>query len=321
MDKTKLPYVERFRPTKLDDVLSHDNNIQILKQFITRHDIPHLLFYGPPGTGKTSTIEAFINELYGEEYAQYMSMYINASEERGIDIIRTKIKEFVSTVPLFNKAKTPPYKFVILDEADAMTNEAQGILKQFIEYYTDNARFCLICNCNKKINLAIQSRCTLFKFPPINYKSVKIKINLLSKNFNFTITDDGINTLWKLSRGDMRKVLHMLQMISITNKYITSDVITTIENYPSNKEIDELFTILCKQNLNNSIQFIKSYNYSINVLLYELTEKINESIINKQIDITYGINVLLTLREIEMNVAITLDTHIQLLNIICAFIK
>jgi len=320
-DKTYLPFVEQFRPATFDEILSHDNNIKILKQFITRHDIPHLLFYGPPGSGKTSTIETFINELYGSEYATYMAMNINASEERGIDTIRTKIKDFVSAMPLFNKPGTPKYKFVILDEADAMTSDAQGMLKKFIEYYTDCARFCLICNCNKKINPAIQSRCVMFNFPPIDYKSATIKINSIAQQFNFTVSKDGIHTLWKLSNGDMRKILHMLQVISINNKKITSNIITTIKNYPSSAEIDNIYSILCKRNLNKSLKNVNMLSkYSLSDILTELTEKLNTSIINNNIDINYGIETLLKLREIEINIYTTLDTEIQLLNIICAFI-
>lgn len=321
IDRSNLPFIEQFRPTTFDEILSHDNNIKILKQFILNHDIPHLLFYGPPGSGKTSTIETFINELYGTKYTTYMAMNINASEERGIDTIRTKIKDFVSATPLFNKPGTPKYKFVILDEADAMTSDAQGMLKKFIEYYTDSARFCLICNCNKKINPAIQSRCVMFNFPPIDFKSAKTKIDMIANKFNFNVSDDGLNTLWRLSNGDMRKILHMLQIISINNKVITSDIITTIKNYPSSSEIDTIYKILCKRNLNKSINIIELFsNYSLNTMLIELTEKLNNSIINNEIDIVYGVNVLLRLRDIELNIYTTLDTEIQLMNIICAFI-
>jgi replication factor C subunit 3/5 len=323
IDRSQLPYVEQFRPTTFDEILSHDNNIKILKKLILRHDIPHLLFYGPPGTGKTSTIEVYMNELYGKEYTQYMVMNLNASEERGIDTIRIKIKDFVSASPLFNKPNSPKYKFVILDEADAMTNDAQGMLKKFIEYYTPYARFCLICNCNKKINPAIQSRCSIFNFPPIDYKSAQIKINSIATTFNFVVTDGAINILWKLSNGDMRKILHMLQVISINNKLITADIITTIKKYPSIKDIDKIFSILCNRNLHISIKkinnIIKNKNYSHNDLLKELTEKVNDAIINNQIEHIYGVKVLLLLRDIEINISITLDTDIQLLNIICAF--
>ena len=151
---SNLPFVEKYRPVKLSDVLSHEDSIITLKKFLNCKNVPHLMFYGPSGTGKTSTIEAFVYELYGGyENVDDMVMKINASEERGIDTIRTKVKEFVSTKPL-TKTKIK-YKFVILDEADAMTGDAQAMLKHIIEKYTYNARFCLICNCIKKFSTFI----------------------------------------------------------------------------------------------------------------------------------------------------------------------
>lgn len=319
-----LPFVERFRPKTLDGIMSHGENIQILKNFITKHNIPHLLFYGPPGTGKTSTIEAFVNELYGEEYVQYMSMNINASEERGIEIVRNKIKNFVSTAPIRpGKVGSPQYKFVILDEADAMTFDAQGMLKQVIEYYTDNARFCLICNCNKKINPAIQSRCTNFNFPPLDYDSVNKKVDMIAKTFNLTVTDDGVNTLWKLSNGDMRKVLHMMQVISINNKIIDSKTITKFKNYPTDDEMTKIFSMLLKGDLNKSILFfrnlIKTKHYALMDILIEIVYKLNEAIISGKLDTEKGANLITELRDVEMNLIVTSDTEIQMLSIISVF--
>lgn len=319
-----LPFVERFRPKKLDGIMSHRETIEVLKKYINLHNIPHLLFYGPPGTGKTSTIEAFVRELYGEEHVEYMTMNINASEERGIEIVRNKIKNFVSTSPIHpGKPGSPNYKFVILDEADMMTLDAQGMLKQVIEYYTDNARFCLICNCNKKINAAIQSRCTVFNFPPLDYKSVNKKINMIEKEFGLTVTPDGVETLWKLSNGDMRKVLHMLQVISINNKIIDSEKITNFKNYPTTKEMMTLYENLTQNNLSKSLTFmknmIKKKHYALSDILTELTHHVNNAIINNNIDYIRGAKLIVDMRDIEMNLIVTADTDIQMSCIVSVF--
>jgi replication factor C subunit 3/5 len=322
-DQTHLPLVERFRPKTLDDVISHHDTIKILKNFIKQHNIPHLLFYGPPGTGKTSTIEAFVSELYGSENVEYMTMNINASEERGIEIVRNKIKNFVSTMPIKNDPNTPKYKFVILDEADAMTFDAQGMLKQVIEYYTNNARFCLICNCNKKINPAIQSRCTIFNFPPLDYASVRKKINQIVDQFGIKITEDGIRTIWKLSDGDMRKVMHMIQVISINHKNIDQDVVTTYKKYPTNAISKNLYNTLIKGDLFASLKFIKKImkdnHYSLPDLIIELTHQINEDIIGGRMDVIKGSDLLINMRDIEMNIIVTSDTDIQLTNLVAIF--
>ena len=326
-DNKNLPFVEKFRPKTLDEVVSHNNIINNLKHFMKIHNIPHLLFYGPPGTGKTSTIEAFITELYGNVNVEFMSMNINASEERGIEIVRNKIKDFVSNKPICNISDNAPiYKFVILDEADAMTLDAQAMLKQVIEVYTYNARFCLICNCIKKINPAIQSRCSIFKFSPLDFKSVKKKVKQVIKVYNLKINNEGINTLWKLSGGDMRKVMHMLQVISIKHKNITSHVITSFNKYPTSKVINTIYNTLCdsKNTLNNSFNIIKNiidkYKYSLIDIINELTEKIIENLINSDIDKYKNIFILSKLRNININILESGCTDIQIYNIISIFI-
>jgi replication factor C subunit 3/5 len=323
-DKTHLPFVERFRPKTLDGIMSHTNTIQILKKFLTLRNIPHLLFYGPPGTGKTSTVEAFVSELYGRDNVEYMTMNINASEERGIEIVRNKIKNFVSTMPIKTlDANVPKYKFVILDEADAMTFDAQGMLKQVIEVHTENARFCLICNCSKKINPAIQSRCMIFNFPPLDFDSVKKKIILIADEFNIKVSEDGIETIWKLSKGDMRKVLHMLQVLSINNKKITSNTVTTFQKYPTNDEMDNLYDFLMKGKFKKSLQvtrnLINNKKYTLIDLVTELTYKINNDIIGGNLDSVRGAVILKNLRDIEMNLIVTGDSNIQTANLVSIF--
>lgn len=324
--REQLPFVERFRPKTLDEVMSHGETIKILDKFKKQHNIPHLLFYGPPGTGKTSTIEAFVNELYGDNDVDFMTMNINASEERGIEIVRNKIKNFVSTEPMIiGNSNSPRYKFVILDEADAMTSDAQGMLKQVIEFYTDNARFCLICNCCKKINPAIRSRCTVFNFPPLDFESVKKKIQMVSNEFNLEITPDAVETIWKISNGDMRKVMHMLQVISINNKVIDSDKVTTFQKYPTKADIDKLYKTLMRGNLKTSLNYaqtlMKAKHYSLMDVLTELTHLLNTAIIDGTMDAKTGGDILIDMGDVEMNIIVTTDTNIQLTNLVSIFTK
>lgn len=323
-DKNHLPFVERFRPRKLDEVISHNDTILTLKKFLKNHNIPHLLFYGPPGTGKTSTIEAFVTELYGEDNVEFMTMNINASEERGIEIVRNKIKNFVSTLPIKNsKPNAPNYKFVILDEADAMTFDAQNMLKHVSEANTSNARFCLICNCNKKINPAIQSRCAVFNFPPLDFESVTKKINQICKKLNITITSDGVDTIWKLSDGDMRKVMHMMQVLSINNKEINSDTVTDLQKYPTRSDMTIIYETLMKGNLHKSLEVIdkimKQKYYSLIDVMTEIIYLVNQNIISGNLNMKKGAKIILGIRDIEMNIIVTSDTTIQLYSLISLF--
>lgn len=323
---TSLPFVEKFRPKRLDDILYHDDMIKTLKIFIDKkiYNIQHLLFYGPPGTGKTSTIEAFLNELYGE-HVDEMTMNINASEERGIEVVRKKIIPFVSTIPVaIIDDDIPKYKFIILDEADAMTLDAQAMMRQVIENHTYNARFCLICNCIKRINEAIQSRCTIFKFSPLDYASVKKKINMISSEIDVDVTESGMKTIWKLSDGDMRKVMHFLQIISINNKIITSNTITNFLKYPTEKESNEIYDHLTnvKQNIVETIKKIKKImgtTYSLNDIIKELTLIVVSKTIDKKISSEFSKEIIKLLADIEMNIISTTNSEIQVYNLVCAF--
>lgn len=135
-----------------------------VNKFIKEEQLPHLLFYGPPGTGKTSTILACARQLYKPQSFGSMVLELNASDDRGINIVRGQILDFASTRTIFKGG----YKLIILDEADAMTNDAQNALRRIIEKYTENVRFCIICNYLSKIIPAIQSRCTRFRFAPLS---------------------------------------------------------------------------------------------------------------------------------------------------------
>ena len=145
--KANLPWVEKYRPNALQELISHEDIIKTIRKFISQDKLPHLLFYGPPGTGKTSTILACAKEIYSPKQFNSMVLELNASDDRGINVVRNQILSFASTRTIFNSG----YKLIILDEADAMTNDAQNALRRIIEKYTENVRFCMICNYLSKI--------------------------------------------------------------------------------------------------------------------------------------------------------------------------
>ena len=169
--KDALPWVEKYRPNSLDDLIAHEEIITILNKLIESNKLPHLLFHGPPGTGKTSTIIACAKKMYGPSYSS-MTLELNASDDRGIDVVREQIKEFAGTKKLFSTG----VKLIILDEADAMTQDAQSALRRVIEKYTSNTRFCMICNYVNKIMPALQSRCTRFRFAPLRPEQITSRL-------------------------------------------------------------------------------------------------------------------------------------------------
>ncbi|KAJ7224165.1 P-loop containing nucleoside triphosphate hydrolase protein [Mycena pura] len=205
-DNDNLPWVEKYRPVTLDDVVSHKDITSTIDKFVEKNRLPHLLFYGPPGTGKTSTILAVARRIYGADYRKQI-LELNASDDRGIDVVREQIKQFAETRTLFSKG----YKLIILDEADMMTQQAQAALRRVIEQYTKNVRFCIICNYVNKIAPAIQSRCTRFRFPPLPIIEVEKRVDTVIEAENVKVTPDGKAALLKLSKGDMRRALNVLQ--------------------------------------------------------------------------------------------------------------
>ncbi|EQC40585.1 replication factor C subunit 3/5 [Saprolegnia diclina VS20] len=206
------PWVEKYRPSSLSDLIAHADIVATLNRLIDSQKMPHLLFYGPPGTGKTSMMLAAARRLYGNNY-QSMVLELNASDDRGINVVRDQIKEFAGTKKLFSDG----IKLIILDEADAMTNDAQFALRRVIEKYTKNARFCLICNYVSKIIPALQSRCTRFRFSPLEEHQVRDRVEHIAKLENVAMTQDGFQAVLRLGGGDMRRILNILQATSMAH--------------------------------------------------------------------------------------------------------
>ena len=166
-----LPWVEKYRPTNINEIISHHQNITTIKKLLFGEALPHLLFYGSPGTGKTSTILALAKEIYGNNI-RLMVMKLDASDDRGINSVREDIKGFAEKSNMFQKG----VKLIILDEADSMTFDAQFALRRIIEKYSKSVRFCLICNYENKIIPAIKSRCANFRFNNIDNKYICEKL-------------------------------------------------------------------------------------------------------------------------------------------------
>jgi replication factor C subunit 2/4 len=203
-------WVEKYRPSKLDEVSAQTNVVQSLKSAILTKNLPHLIFFGPSGCGKTSTIIALSKELFGEENYKDRIIELNASDERGINVIREKIKTHAKQ-SVKNIDGIPPWKIIILDEADTMTSDSQFALRRIIEQYSKITRFCIICNYHNKIIDPIISRCSLFRFKPINMDDIMKKLQYICMMENFNCSENLIKKIIDICRGDMRKAINMLQ--------------------------------------------------------------------------------------------------------------
>jgi len=238
-----LPWVEKYRPVHLSQVDGNEHIKRSLKNYGGISSIPHLLFYGPPGTGKTSTILALARDHYGFNLKSTV-LELNASDHRDIDTVRGVISTFCnnSTLSFTNKS---PVKLVILDEADAMTAEAQSALRRIIEKSSKNVRFCICCNYIGKILPALQSRCTKFKFKPIEDTSLKCTAKRIIENESICIDQGGIDAILNISNGDARKVINILQSVSLSNKSkITSDSIYKCVGVPTPDDIKYILDLV-----------------------------------------------------------------------------
>lgn len=194
-----------------------------------------MLFYGPPGTGKTSTILACARQLYGDKF-KAMILELNASDDRGIDVVREQIKNFASTRNIYSSG----FKLIVLDEADAMTNHAQAALRRVIEKYTKNVRFCIICNYVSKILPAIQSRCTRFRFSPLEVDQIDERLEVIVEAEGVNLTEDGKKALLRLSKGDMRRALNILQACHASYDRIDETAIYNCTGHPDPKVIERI---------------------------------------------------------------------------------
>ncbi|KAK9383532.1 P-loop containing nucleoside triphosphate hydrolase protein [Kockiozyma suomiensis] len=277
-DSDSLPWVEKYRPSSLDDVAGHENIISTIRTFIASNRIPHLLFYGPPGTGKTSTILAVAREIYGKNFKN-MVLELNASDERGIDVVRDQIKTFASTRQMFSKG----FKLVILDEADMMTNTAQNALRRIMEKFTTHTRFCILANYVHKLTPAIQSRCTRFRFSPIPSNSIRKRITHVIEQENVNISDDAFSALLSLSKGDMRRALNVLQACHVAREDGEKQTvaISEIDIYecvgnPRPSDIRQLMDTMMTEEWGTALRTVKKIKQSNGLALADLLQGIFE---------------------------------------------
>jgi replication factor C subunit 2/4 len=237
-------WVEKYRPNKLDDLVQQSDVVSLLEKTISSGDLPHLLFHGGPGTGKTTTILALARRLYGDKYNKYV-LELNASDERGINVVRNKIKSFSSLS--VDSTCNVPYKLIILDEADAMTNESQFALRRIIEEYAHVTRFCLLCNYLHSIIEPIQSRCAKFRFKNISHDSMTLIVNRILNNEKIPTENyepEAIDRMISLANGDLRHVINNLQkLVQVYNK-VTMSIVEHNMDFISHDDLTDIYDIL-----------------------------------------------------------------------------
>ena len=245
----QVPLIEKYRPSRLEDLKNQDDIKNILKDMVKNRNIPHMIFYGGAGTGKTSTAIAVCKQLYKSTYNDNV-LELNASDERGIRVVREKIKTFAQ------KSADDDFKIIILDEADAMTTDSQFALRRIIEKYSINTRFVLICNYINKIISPLLSRCSVFRFKTMEYSNITNILNDIMEKENITIDEKLLN---RLIKDDLRKSINNLQKLIFLNRKNIKNNKIDIKYFDDDVNID-INEIIYNENLNT----IEYTNHLIN---------------------------------------------------------
>ena len=254
--KMELPWVEKYRPERLSEIVGQNEITKRLEGYVKSRNMPNLLFSGPAGTGKTSASVALARELFGGEFERNF-LELNASDERGIDVVRSTIKDFARTLGF-----GAGFKIIFLDESDALTNDAQTALRRTMEKYTKTCRFVLSCNYSSKIIEPIQSRCVVFRFRPLNPKEMEERLQEIAKKEELHLEEKASKAIVYVSQGDMRKAINVLQSASTIGKKIEEKTIYEVSSRARPEEIREMIELALKG------KFLEARE-KLDVLMYE----------------------------------------------------
>jgi replication factor C small subunit len=304
-------WTEKYRPQTFDEVRGHKAIVERLRAFVAQRNMPHLLLAGPAGVGKTSLSLVVAKALYGDAWKQNF-LELNASDERGIDVVRHKVKDF---------ARTRSLGEIYLDESDALTRDAQQALRRTMEMYTRTCRFILSCNYSSKILDPIQSRCAVFHFKPLNKEDMLQIIDTIVAQEGITITSDAKNALIHVSKGDCRKVENILQCSAVLSKDITVDSVYASASVAKPQDVITSLNYAVAQD------FVKSRDMMLKTMLdhglsgLDLIKQIQEQIWHLDISDRAKVDLVEKCGDIEFRLSEGSDEFVQLEALLATVMK
>ncbi|CAN1176087.1 Replication factor C subunit 2 [Linum perenne] len=283
--QSSQPWVEKYRPKQVKDVAHQDEVVRVLTNTLETSNCPHMLFYGPPGTGKTTTALAIAHQLFGPEHYKSRVLELNASDDRGISVVRTKIKDFagvaVDTRQHNGDYPRPPFKIIILDEADSMTEDAQNALRRTMETHSKVTRFFFICNYISRIIEPLASRCAKFRFKPLSEEIMSSRILHICKEEGLFLDDEAVSTLGNISQGDLRRAITYLQGAArLYGSSISSKDLINVSGVVPQSIVQSLFASCKNGNFdlaNKEVNNVISDGYPVSQMISQLFDIIVEA--------------------------------------------
>lgn len=307
-------WIEKYRPRTLKDIAGQKRIVERLQAYVKTTHVPHMIFAGPAGTGKTTSALALSRELFGETWKTNFHE-LNASDERGIGIIRGKIKDFARTAPI----GPYPFKIIFLDEADSLTIDAQAALRRTIERYTHICRFILSVNYSSKIIDPIQSRCTVFRFAPLTEDDIKRYMRKIAEKEGLDITADGLEAIIFIAQGDLRKAINVLQVGASVSSTITAELLYQTGATAKPADVEALITVALQGDFLAARKKLYELLITYGLSGVDIIKQIHRSIFDIAIPDVDKIRLVEKTGEIEFRMSEGSNEHIQLETLLAQF--
>lgn len=315
MSVAELLWVEKYRPKTLDEVIDREEVVSRLKAFIKMENVPNMLFVGPPGTGKTTAALALVNDLY-QASTTGRFLELNASDERGINTIREIVKDFARSRPSMGI----PFKILILDESDNMTQDAQQALRRIMERYASVTRFILLANYQWGIIEPIQSRCAIFRFPPLSPTHIREGLIKVLEKEGIKWMEEAIDEIVKAARGDMRKAINIAQSATGGSKKLTPESILQVIGVLHPREIEEMINEALKGDFNSAKKRLAKLLYDDGLSANDILREMNTELMSVEMEERKRLQVINALGEANFRISMGADAEMQISTVLAALV-